>query len=276
MRTQLLHEQLEKLGIDADDLLRASRSALEDPTSGYDVNYGKSAIRCYRSFVSVKPSDLDFAGDGDELSNRNSFSQLSAAAGRCARQVDFLIKRHKSHQTEWVRHHDASIKARTKVFPLIVLLDNVRSSFNVGSIFRTADACGCQKVITTGISPHPNGNGADKLSKSSLGAEQVVPSQHFGSTKEAIAFLRNELPNFELVGMETTEHSQVYTDVKYPSCEKGGVVLVLGNEVTGVDTDILPQLDRIVEIPMFGIKNSLNVAACAPVLLYEIIRQWQT
>ena len=88
-------------------------------------------------------------------------------------------------------------------------------------------------------------------------------------------FLRKELPNFELVGMETTEQSQVYTDAEYPSLEKGGVVLVLGNEVTGVDTEILPKLDRIVEIPMFGVKNSLNVAACAPVVLYEIIRRWQ-
>lgn len=90
-----------------------------------------------------------------------------------------------------------------------------------------------------------------------------------------------------LVGMETTERSKIYTELQYPgsgvkvtndnleeSSSLPGVALFLGNEVSGVDTDIMPLLDEVVEIPMFGQKNSLNVAACAPVVMYEILRQW--
>jgi len=90
-----------------------------------------------------------------------------------------------------------------------------------------------------------------------------------------------------LVGMETTERSKCYTNVRYPGSdifiEDGqvidgsrlkGVALFLGNEVSGVDTEIMPLLDEVVEIPMFGKKNSLNVAACAPVVMFEVLRQW--
>ena len=204
-------------------------------------------------------------------------------AGRCAQQIDFLMKRHKSHLAEWLRHHDA-VDARSndslnkndmsqrQTFPLILLLDNVRSAFNVGSLFRTADAAGCEQVLTTGITPHPLGSGAEKVHKSALGAELVVPSRHFTTTRDAILFLRQELPDYQIVGVETTARSVAYTEQCY---SRKGAVLVLGNEVTGVDTDLLQEMDAIVEIPMFGAKNSLNVAACAPVVLYEIIRQWK-
>lgn len=207
---------------------------------------------------------------------------VEVAANRYARQIDFLSKRHRSQEAEWVRHIDTSEHRRT--FPLVLVLDNVRSAANVGSIYRSADACGCLEILTTGITPHPNGNGAEKLAKSALGAERIVPSRHFATTKLALEFLREERPNLLLVGMETTERSKVYTDVKYPGVSNNsdeedvtqspGVALFLGNEVSGVDTEIIPLLDQVVEIPMFGKKNSLNVAACAPVVMYEILRQW--
>jgi 23S rRNA (guanosine2251-2'-O)-methyltransferase len=258
-RSQLMNTSLRAIGIDPDALRQASMASIENPTAGYDSNYGKSAIRTYRAFLNPKKEqEMDSAA-------------LLAAAGRCARQLDFEIKRNKSQQAEWVRNHDMAVKSRSKVFPLILVLDNIRSAFNVGSLFRTADACGCQQVLTCGITPHPNGNGGDKLAKSALGAELLVPHQHFATTKECIAYLRKDLPDYRLIGMETTDLSQVYTDVGYSS----NVALFLGNEVTGVDTEIMGDLDVIVEIPMFGAKNSLNVAACAPVVLYEILRQWK-
>ena len=192
-----------------------------------------------------------------------------------------------------------------KTFPLILLLDNVRSAFNVGSIFRTADACNCHTILTTGITPHPNGSGMEKLQKCALGADRIVSTKHFDTTLEAIEYLRIAYPRWTVVGMETTNDSQCYTDVVYPGGENDdtekiemskegikdsldkqietdisirshsvGTVLVLGNEVTGVDTEIMTKLDLIVEIPMFGAKNSLNIAACAPVVMYEILRQW--
>ena len=206
------------------------------------------------------------------------------ASNRYARQIDFLSKRHRSREAEWVRHIDTSDQRRT--FPLVLVLDNVRSANNVGSLFRSADACGCLEVLTCGITPHPNGNGAEKIGKSALGAERIVSSRHFTTTKQALDFLRKERPNLKLIGMETTERSECYTTVHYPGPSSmvgdldgdfsfaTGVALFLGNEVSGVDTDIIPLLDQVIEIPMFGKKNSLNVAACAPVVMFEILRQW--
>jgi 23S rRNA (guanosine2251-2'-O)-methyltransferase len=195
---------------------------------------------------------------------------------RSARQIEFLIKRHRSHETEWVRHHD-SVEGSTikRTFPLTILLDNVRSAFNVGSIFRTADACGCQEVITTGITPHPFGSGSDKVFKTSLGACRIVPTRHFTLTTSAIEALREEHGTNAIciMGMETTNKSICYTSMAYPQIG-GGTVLILGNEVTGVDTEIMSRLDAVVEVPMFGQKNSLNVSACAPIVMYEVLRQW--
>jgi len=258
-RMAALHEELSNLHIDAAALKSANLQAVENPTNGYDGRYGRSAIRTYRSFVQPKDTDA------------NSSVNVSVLAARCARQIDFLIKRHKSHEAAWVRHSDTA-EGERQMFPLIVLLDNVRSAFNVGSLFRTADASGCSQVITTGITPHPGGSGAEKLTKSALGADRMVSSRHFDTTLQAIETLREELPEWKLIGMETTERSVVYTEFGYP---KEGVVLILGNEVTGVDTEIMPLLDAVVEIPMFGSKNSLNIAACAPIVLYEVLRQWR-
>lgn len=169
--------------------------------------------------------------------------------------------------------------SKTKTFPLVLVLDNLRSAANVGSIYRSADACGCLEILTVGITPHPNGNGEDKLAKSALGAERVVLTKHFDTIIHALEYLRKERPFFRLIGMETTERFKCYTHIEYsrPSIDtedSPGVALFLGNEVSGVDTDIIPLLDDVVEIPMFGKKNSLNVAAAAPVVMYEILRQW--
>lgn len=88
-----------------------------------------------------------------------------------------------------------------------------------------------------------------------------MPNQHFRTTQDALNYLKSEYKNWTFVGMETTERSVEYTKMEYST---EGIVLVLGNEVTGVDPCVLENLDSIVEIPMHGRKNSLNVAACAP------------
>ena len=136
-RILLIRQELERIGIDAKQLHQAAISSIENPTAGYDSNFGKPAIKTYRSFIYPKKEIVS--------------TSISAAAGRCARQLDFQIKRQKSQTAEWVRNHDQALEARKQVFPLVLVLDNLRSSFNVGSIFRTADACGCQEIITCGI-----------------------------------------------------------------------------------------------------------------------------
>lgn len=137
--------------------------------------------------------------------------------------------------------------------------------------------CNCQFTFAfafpdsqTGITAHPKGSGAEKLSKSALGAEKLVASRHFTTTREAVSALKETHPDWTFIGLETTENSKMYSDVEYPE----RCVLLLGNEVTGLDPDLMTELDNIIEIPMFGAKNSLNIAACAPVVLYEILRQW--
>ena len=282
-RRQLLDSQLEKLGVDSEGMFAAALQSIENPTAGYDGNYGKSAIKTYRAFLNPKAQSSEEQqqpGHDKQLIQ----SRVAAMAQRTAQQIEFLLKRHQSHQTEWIRHHDADSSdgqqdlenrapPRQQTFPIVLILDNLRSAFNVGSIFRTADAAGVSEIWTTGICPHPGGSGADKVRKSALGAEAVVPTQHFATTVEALAHLRKSQPNMEVLGLETTEKSLLYTDKKYSST--GGVALIFGNEVTGVDTTIMPLLDGLVEIPMFGTKNSLNVASCAPIVLYEVVRQWK-
>ena len=279
IRKERLHYYLDELGIDSEDI---SDAAIRSVTTndGFDIRYGKSAIKAYRSYIDPKPSKLKAV----EREN------IEVSANRYARQIDFLAKRHRSSEAEYVRHLDTSESRRT--FPLVLVLDNLRSAANVGSIIRSAEACGCLEIITTGFTPHHNGNGAEKLSKSALGAERIVSTRHYATTKQALEYLRQEKPNFTLYGMETTDKSKCYTSVQYPGRESAvvaksdddevykidvsssGVVLFLGNEVSGVDTDIIPLLDEMIEIPMFGKKNSLNVAACAPVVMYEVLRQW--
>jgi 23S rRNA (guanosine2251-2'-O)-methyltransferase len=270
LRKDVLRRHLTKIGMDADGLEEAACRSLMDSTAGFDDRFGRSAIRTCLSFYYPKKDSTAVQFDNDPF-------QLEAAGARTARQIEFLAKRHQSHQTEWIRHHDSpdvgASSPKQKRFPLILLLDNLRSAHNVGSLFRTADAAGCAQVITVGITPHPSGNGAEKLRKSALGAEWTVPSRHFATMNEAIDYLKGHpTEQFQLVGMETTAQSVIYTSLDYDSTK--GVVLVLGNEVTGVDANVMSRLDAIVEIPMFGTKNSLNVAACAPIVLYEIVRQW--
>ena len=143
----------------------------------------------------------------------------------------------------------------------------------------TNPRCLFSTTQTVGITPHPHGNGAEKLQKSALGAETIVPHCHFSSVQEAIDSIRKDLAAYRIIGMETTNKSVDYTQVDYGDMDdhddmSKGIVLVLGNEVTGVPPSVLDQLDVIVEIPTFGVKNSLNVAACAPIVVYEILRQW--
>lgn len=265
LRKELLHNCLESLDLDADMISQAALQSIENPTQGYDGRFGKSAIKAYRSFIYPKSQEQEL----DSV-------HLQAAARRTSHQIQFLLARHKSHLASWVRHHDSDQLARKSgaTFPIMVLLDNVRSAHNVGSIFRSADATSVEQIVTCGITPHPNGSGAEKLQKSALGADSIVDSCHFETTKQGIEYVRTVQPEYIIVGMETTEQSVSYTEYDFTPVK--GVCLVLGNEVTGVDADLMSMMDIVVEIPMFGVKNSLNIAACAPVVLYEIIRQWKT
>ena len=277
LRREILHASLKKLHIDPIPIQNANFNQISDPiTYGYDQQIGKPAIRAYRAFIN--PKQIPRA-------NSKYFKNLNALADQCARQIEFLQRQHSAQSSDWIRNSDRHKSATTsqtrKQFPITIVLDNIRSVFNVGSIFRSADATGCLEIITTGITAHPHGNGNEKLNKSALGAQHVVHHRHFHSTLQAIQALKSSPPSPSsslspppptLIALETCSHSVPYTRLDYSRMEH--IVILLGNEVSGVHPDVLlHHVDHVVEIPMCGVKNSLNVAACAPVVLYEILRQ---
>lgn len=146
-----------------------------------------------------------------------------------------------------------------------VVLDNIRSVFNVGSIFRASDGAGSvEKIYLCGMtSPIDN----PKLDKTALGATEMVPSEHYDTTQEALDELKAK--NIPIYSIELTDDAENFQKVEYPE----EVAIVLGHEKMGVDEEILNGCDKKIFIPMRGKKESLNVANCASIILYEITRE---
>lgn len=147
---------------------------------------------------------------------------------------------------------------------LVVILHNIRSLHNVGSIFRTADAVGVEKIYLCGITPAPVdrfGKIRSPLAKVSLGAEKYVPWEKCISTVRLIEKLKNPSAGggYKIFAVEQDKNSIPYYKLKVKS-KKLKAVLVLGNEVRGLPKSILKRADKILEIPMRGKKESLNVA----------------
>ena len=146
---------------------------------------------------------------------------------------------------------------------IYVIVDNIRSAYNVGSIFRTADGVGCCEIFVCGISPKPD---HIKVAKTALGATESVTWKYFKTTNDAIEFLKEK--GVPVWSVELAPGAVNYTDVKYP--EEVGIIF--GHETEGVSRYTLEKSDKIISIPMNGKKNSLNVATCAGIILYEAIR----
>jgi len=135
--------------------------------------------------------------------------------------------------------------------PFYVVCDNIRSLENIGSIFRTADALGVDKIFLTGICgqpPHP------KISKAALGAEKNIPWEHHWQVWRIIDKLKRE--KVSIVALEQTKKSLPYTQFK----PRFPLALVVGNEIKGVSSSVLKRADQIIHLPMLGQKESLNVA----------------
>ncbi len=149
--------------------------------------------------------------------------------------------------------------------PIVVVLDNIRSAFNVGSIFRTSDAGGVSRIDLCGMTaypPHP------RLDRTALGATDYVEWEYHEKTETAIARLRKE--GLPVIAIEVTDTAASHVEFAWPS----PVAVVFGNEVTGISPDLIAQCDAAVCIPMHGYKNSINVATAFGIVLYEILRQW--
>lgn len=148
---------------------------------------------------------------------------------------------------------------------IVVILDNLRSRENVGSIFRTADAAGVVKIYLCGITPQPP---HEKISKTALGAEEVVPWEYYKQTWRLIDKLKKE--GYRIIALEKAPSARNLFNMKKSSKSVG---LVVGNEVSGLSTDILTRSHAAVSIPMRGQKESLNVAVAFGIAVYEFFKR---
>lgn len=164
----------------------------------------------------------------------------------------------KSTHQELLKQRESRLR-----FPFCAVLNNIRSLYNVGSLFRTADGAGLEKLWLCGITGIPP---SSKISKTALGAELSMPWQYHPNAGECIARLKAE--GWKIVFLEQSPQSVPFEEF----CPEAPICLVVGNEISGVSEDLLPLGDRAIEIPMSGLKISLNVTVAFGIAAYHIRR----
>jgi tRNA G18 (ribose-2'-O)-methylase SpoU len=148
--------------------------------------------------------------------------------------------------------------------PIYVLCDNIRSIYNVGSIFRTSDAALIEKLYLTGYTPYPP---RAEIEKVALGATGSVPWQYIKDPLAAIDELKNK--SIKIASLEITDAGRIYYKISktdFPVC------LILGNELTGVSNELIKRSDFSLEIPQYGCKHSMNVAVAYGIAVFEMVR----
>ncbi len=153
-----------------------------------------------------------------------------------------------------------------KRFPITVVLENIRSLYNVGAMFRTSDGARIEKLYICGFTARPP---RKEIDKTALGSTESVPWEWRASAAEAIDELR--VKGYQIVALEHTDRSVPHSEAPYrfPLC------LVMGNEVDGVSSEAIAKCDLAVEIPMHGIKQSLNVAVAYGIAVFRIVEEFR-
>lgn len=149
--------------------------------------------------------------------------------------------------------------------PMVLVLDNIRSALNVGSIFRTADAFALAGIHLCGITAQPPHR---EILKTAIGANESVRWQYFQKTADSVSLLKSQ--GYRILGIEQTDESTSLQD--FSPKDEAPLALVFGNEVGGLSDDILPLLDASIEIPQFGTKHSLNVAVCVGIVVWHFFK----
>ncbi len=152
-------------------------------------------------------------------------------------------------------------------FPIYVLLQNIRSMWNVGAIFRSCDAARVEKVIITGYTATPP---RKEIDKTALGATEWVSWEYVQNPLDAVASLKAN--GVKIAALEIATHALRYDSL---SKEYFPVCLIVGNEVSGIDDDVLAMCDLALEIPQYGVKHSLNAAVSVGIALFELIKASQ-
>jgi len=155
----------------------------------------------------------------------------------------------------------AEFKARKK-FPVVVVLDNVRSMHNIGSIFRTADGFAVEQVCLCGITAQPPHR---EIEKTALGATQSINWTYYNNTLDAVNSLRND--GYLIIAVEQAEDSTMLNEFNLQEDKK--YALIFGNEVNGVNDDVMQIIDACIEIPQFGTKHSFNIVVSAGIVLWD-------
>lgn len=168
--------------------------------------------------------------------------------------------------TKEILEENLSREAPASLQKTKVLLHNIRSMHNVGSVFRAADAFGISELLLTGYTPVPP---RPEINKTAIGAEESVPWTHHESGKEAVNHLKQK--GFYIVGLEHAVGATPLPDFDAKAHEN--IALIFGNEITGIDDELLPLFDEFVVIPQFGQKHSLNVSVAAGVVLYGLLEK---
>ena len=150
-------------------------------------------------------------------------------------------------------------------FPIIVVLENIRSAYNVGSVFRTSDAFLIEAIYIIGYSAKPPHK---EIKKTALGAEETVTWKYFKTSTEAIDELK--IRKYKVYAVEQAEESYKLHSANFRQNEK--IAVVFGNEVAGVEQTTIHLCDGCIEIPQLGMKHSLNIATAAGIVLWELIR----
>lgn len=164
------------------------------------------------------------------------------------------------------RVSEEEFKAQQK-FPIIVILNDIRSLNNIGSFFRTADAFNVEKIYLCGITANPPHR---DIQKTALGATETVEWEFRRSIIDLVHELKEK--GVTICSVEQTEKTTLLQEV--PQLKEQKFALVFGNEVNGVDQTVIDASDYIIEIPQFGIKHSLNVSVCAGVVMWEFAKKY--
>ena len=153
-----------------------------------------------------------------------------------------------------------------KKVPIIIVLDNVRSAHNVGSVFRTSDAFLIEKIMLCGICPVPPKN---EIRKTALGATESVDWEYFDDSSDCVKTLKDK--GYKIVSIEQADNSTKLNDYSLDKSQK--IALIFGNEVNGVSEKVIQQSNDVIEIPQHGTKHSFNVSVSVGIVLWDLSRK---
>ena len=162
-----------------------------------------------------------------------------------------------------VKKNDSNKRKVTKKIDFVIVLDNLRSASNVGNIYRLAESLNIQAIYPCGYTPYPPHS---KITKTARGTENDTPSFHFNKTRDACKKLKND--NYKLLGIETVTEAINLWNFQFELKS----ALIFGNEALGISEDVLKLCDALIELPLLGRKNSINVSNCVSATLFKAIK----